>query len=254
MPILLLIVFTNYLLNVMNCKEKSVIYRCGVNGKVKKPLIMKNVILLDKNSELYRRRLQNSDSSGYKNFNIYLDLINLENDIKTYNFTKYHDIIVNSMKTEVQSVETLLKVKQTNEYYTFTDESIKQEINIELWNKSIIGNESKYNMKELDIDLIVFAKIDDLGDQSIIASANPTLLSRSYRPLMGIMNINNRNNYSKKNSQEYLKSTFLHELTHILGFNEFYFQEAFHFAYSELDKYGVNLYIIFMNLICTLLI
>ena len=239
MLILLLIIYINYLLKVITCKNKNIIYRCGVNGKGKKPIIEKNAILLDKNSELYRRRLQNTDSFGYKNFNIYLDLVNLENDIKIYNLVKYHDLIIDSMKKAVQTLESLLKVKQTNEYYIFTDESIKEANNIELWNKSIIGTESKYNMKLLDIDLIIFAQISNL-EEYVIAEAYPTMTTRNYRPLMGVTSINIKNNFDKKNSQEFLRTTLLHELTHILGFNEYYFQDIFHFVFSETDKYGIN--------------
>ena len=65
------------------------------------------------------RRLDNEDE--YKDFNIYLDLINIKNDIKIFHLEAYESLFIDSLNKAVETLESLLKIKKNNYAYAFTD-------------------------------------------------------------------------------------------------------------------------------------
>ena len=79
-------------------QEENIInqYKCGVDLHEHIPKKIES-IPVDKNSAIYRRRLQNVDSEGFKKFNIYLDLLNIEKEIELYNLTDFRDTFIDSM-------------------------------------------------------------------------------------------------------------------------------------------------------------
>ena len=72
-------------------------------------------------------------------------------------------------------------------------------------------------------DLIIFPMFEDLGDE-ILAAAAPCITDENFRPLAGILYLNSRLNFGVKNTNLYMKNLLLHEITHILGFHPFFFQ------------------------------
>ena len=70
-----------------------------------------------------------------------------------------------------EELQSLLRVKPMELNSFFDDEGIKTGLKIEAWNDSIIGNKATMKgvtMNSLDIDLIIFGKLDDLGGNGFI--------------------------------------------------------------------------------------
>ena len=191
-----------YLIKIIKLQDKQVLYRCNVDDDHITPIPAKNFIFIPKD----KRRLHDGD---FGDFHIYLDIINIKNDIIKYHLEQYEDLFINSLNKVVKTLETILKVKKLNKGYTFSDESI-YDIQIENWNKSMIGNNSIGDMHSLGIDLFIFGRFDDNMDNSTLANAGVRYLdNETGQPLIGIVNINTNVNYSKMHSQEYFQSIII---------------------------------------------
>ena len=59
-------------------------------------------------------------------------------------------------------------------------------------------------MNSLDIDLIIFGKIETLGEQTL-ASASGRAFTNEGQPYIGLVKINNEVDYSKEKSAEYFQ-------------------------------------------------
>ena len=71
-------------------KENQTMYRCGVDDKKIIPMPSTNFIPIKKD----KRKLSNDD---FKDFNIFLDLINIKKGIIKYKLEKYQDLLINSL-------------------------------------------------------------------------------------------------------------------------------------------------------------
>ena len=74
----------------------------------------------------------------------------------------------------------------------------------------------------LENDIIIFPHFDSLST-GVIASAAPCLLDDNYRPVAGVVYINNKLNFDNTNINFYMKNILLHEITHILVFHPILF-------------------------------
>ena len=221
-----------------NNQEKRFFFRCGADDKNQTVFPATKYITIDKN----KRYLNDGD---FKDFHIYLDLINIKNDVKKYKLEEYEDLIVNSLEKAVKTLESLLKVRKLNHYYYFNDNEIEENIQIKYWNKTIVGTDAKKSMNELGIDLIIFARFDEEMNNYTLASAGSRYMDvDTYQPIVGIVNINTNINFSKINSQEYFQSIIIHEFTHILGFNSYYFYNYIHNIFYRKDEIGNYKYFI----------
>ena len=226
-----------YALQMMNSQKRQTFYRCGINEKKIIPIPAEHVIHMDKDY----RRLNNEE---FKDFHIYLDLINIKNDIKKFKLEQYENLFINSLNKAVKILETLLKVKYREYGFKFTDKNILN-MEIEDWNKTLIGSNSIGDSKQLGIDLFIFGKFDDDMEESTLASAGPFYIDPSTnQPIVGIVYINTNVNYSKIHSEEYFQSIIIHEFTHILGFTNWYFDDIMHCLFNKTDEYGLNRYYI----------
>ena len=220
---------------IINSKENQTFFRCGADDKkiVPKPA----TYVFPKVKE--KRKLNNEE---FKDFHIYLDLINIKKDIKKYKLEQYENLFINSMNKAVKTLEALLKVKNLEYGFNFTDEQII-DMGIEDWNKTLIGTNAIGNSKQLGIDLFIFGKFDDNMGDSTLASAGPYSIDQSTaQPIVGIVYIKTKVNYSKIHSEEYFQSIIIHEFTHILGFSNWYFDEVMHCLFSRVDEYNIIRY------------
>ena len=214
-------------------KEKKFFYRCGVDDQEIKTIPVSSTVSVNDDN----RRLNTGE---FKDFKIYLDLINIKNDIKKFHLEEYEDLFIDSMNKAVETLESLLQVKNLGKGFIFTDQQIIK-IKISDWNKTIIGNKAIGNSKELGIDLFIFGRFDDQMDEYTLASAGPKYMDpKTYQPIVGVVNINKNVNYSKINSKEYFQSIIIHEFTHILGFLKSYFTNYIHNIFNKTDEYGLN--------------
>ena len=114
-------------------------------------------------------------------------------------------------------------------------------INEELFPPSKL--EEGFLFKSLGYDLIIFGRIDYLGE-STIANAKAfwmdTYNNGDGQPFSGIVTINNKFDYSVEKSQEFFQSVIIHELTHVLGFSNYFFTNYFHNVLWKLDSNRVN--------------
>ena len=233
----ILILFSLSIFQLCNCKEKQFLYRCGTDDEDIKPLPATNFIPIKKDN----RKLDNEE---FKDFHIHLDLLNIKKDIITFGLEEYEDLFIDSMNKAVKTLQSLLRVKKSDVGFVFTDDQIAN-INIQEWNKSLIGTNAIGHTGELGIDLFIFGRVDDQMELSTLATAGPKYFDpNSGRPLVGVVNINKNVNYSKINSREYFQSIVIHEFTHILGFLSYYFINHMHNMYSKIDEYNITRYYI----------
>ena len=218
-------------------KQNQTFFKCGANDEKIAPIIATNYIEIDED----KRKLD--DDNNFKNFHIYLDLVNIKQDIIKYHLEKNEQLIINSLTKAVNALESLLKVKKPKYAYLFSDDNI-QKIGIDFWNETMLGSNAIGNTYTLDMDLIIFGKFDNEMDSSILASAGARYLNSDMRPIMGLVFINTNIDFSKINSQEYFQSIIIHEFTHILGFSNYFFTEYFHNIFNKKDSYNIQRYYI----------
>ena len=243
---LLFISFISVTISINSHKSRRN-YRCGNRKYEDTPTSAKNFIDNEYSQPLYLRQLEEADEDGFKKFNIYIDTINIEEEIdknEDLNDYDYKEMIINSLNKAKSVFETLLKVKVLDYDYYFKDEEIKQ-LNINNWNKTILGT-SAYNegktMKSLGIDLIIFPRLADNDelDEEVLSHAIPIKYdNKTAQPLIGIININKNIDLGKEKSQEFLDSIMIHEFIHILGFTPFYLN-YFNYVFTRENAYKVN--------------
>jgi len=225
------------------------VYKCGVNEMKMIPKPIKASSDIHYNKSEYRRRLTQYDKDGFKKFNIYLDLNNFEEEIKKYNLNQYEEMFKSGMEKAVNTLTSLLKIKNITKNYIFRDNQIL-DMGINSWNKTILGTEAYYNgntFLTLDIDLVIIVKFGnktDMGESTLATAGAYYLDNDDGHPLIGLAKINRDVNYTKIKSKEYFQSIIIHEFTHILGFSNYYFIEIFNNIYSQKDKYGILRYYI----------
>ena len=205
------ITFLFYIFHIIYCQKYQTFYRCGVDDNKITPLPAKNSVPINGS----KRKL---NEEQFKDFNIYLDLINIKRGIIKYNLQKYEELFISSLNKAVETLQKLLKVKRFDKGYMFDEEDILL-MGIEDWNKTIFGKSAKGHNVKLGIDLFIFGRLDDQMNNSTLASARIMhYVQETGQPLTGIININAKANYSKINSKDFFQSIVLHEFTHILGF------------------------------------
>ena len=178
--------FIFYILSFINypiSQEKRYFPKCGVCEEKFTPIILEG-IPLNKNSSSIKRGLDSEKK--FKDFNIYLDLENLDIEIEQNNLTQYREIYVSSMTKAINTLTKLLKVVPYEKNYYITDESLRK-IGLVSWDKTKFGNESYEKngttLSSLGIDLIIFGKIVDVNP-STLASAGARYLDSNGRPFV----------------------------------------------------------------------
>ena len=223
-------------------------YRCGVDLHEHIPKAATSIPVAE-DSPLIKRRLRDIDSDGFKKFNIYLDLFNIENEIKKYHLENLRDFFIDTMNKAIETLQALLKVKAYNSGLVFEDDDFLSD-NITLWDKSKYGTEAKkkgITTLTNDIDLIIFGRFADtkeMGNATLASAHTSFLRSINGHPIVGVVNINRDLDYTKKNVQSYFQSIILHEFTHILGFSQYYFKNYFGRLLYSIDQYDVYHYYI----------
>ena len=167
------------------------IIRCGNDNIAPIPLSYKNLLPFNEKDKKSKRSL---DSDGFKDFNIFLDLNNFNDEIKLYHLEDKKDLFVKGMQKAIKTIQSLLKVKATKNYI-FYDEDLR-DILIYNWDKTKIGSEmadENIGMIDLGIDLYIFVRFGNNSELGIntLASAGPRYLdTETKQPLLGVVNIN----------------------------------------------------------------
>ena len=101
-------------------------FRCGKNDLKIKPKLLKPKIEIDKTDPSYKRRMDDIDEDGFKKFNIYVDKINIQNELEENSMGEYTEIILNSIDKAAGTLQKLLKVKPLD--YGFMDINLLMKI------------------------------------------------------------------------------------------------------------------------------
>ena len=242
--ILFFLIYFSAILGNKDIKNDFILYKCGADSidlKAKPATLMTKI---DDRSPEYQRRLDTIDEDGFKNFSIYLDLYNFEDEIIKYKLNNIRELLINGMNKAIKTLTSLLKVKSSKYNYLFTDEQIKN-IGINNWDKDKIGNKASLQLHGFyyfNIDLYIFARLESkniIGGTTLASAGVAYIDNESGRPLIGLVNINKDIDYTKEKSKEYFESIIIHEFTHILGFSFNFFIKYFHNLFIRNDKYGI---------------
>ena len=208
-------------INIINCTFKQPIFKCEHNIEDEmNPLpntIAKNSI---KDKENQKRRINDADNGvgddGFKSFNIFLDLENIKQEISDNGLSEHEEFFTSSMQKAVDVLKALLKVKPLENDYCLTAENFGQ-LNISKWNTEIFGNNGGGCLKSQNIDLVIFGKIEDLGDSTLATASAKAYqnftkangeIDKNHpgygQPYVGLVKINKKINYTLPNSQDYL--------------------------------------------------
>ena len=209
----------SFLLSLIICEmlNEEIRYKCGLDMIHVNPIEV-NIPSTEQNHQINGRLL---DTDNFKEFNIHLDLINLEYELKQNNLEDQDkkNFFINGIQKAIDTLKILLKVKPVKNFQ-FSDQQI-EDISINKWDSTKIGNNSP-GMADVGIDLYIFVKFEDM-EENTVASASTNYIDSNGQPLIGIIKLNKNINYSKENSLEYFEAIILHELIHILGFSNYYF-------------------------------
>ena len=192
-------------------------YRCGTNDLKIKPKKLKPKFKINKESSLFKRRLDDIDEEGFKSFSIFVDKNNIKKQLAGTNLKAYQDIIINSLDKAAGTLQKLLRIQPLLYGYQFSDEEL-QDLDLIAWDKTRFGDQAiaeEKDMNTLGIDLIIFPIMDEM-EESTIAAATPIYTQeRNSQPILGIVYINTLIDFEKINVEKYLDSTLMHEMTHI---------------------------------------
>ena len=166
----------------------------------------------NKDNNINIRKLDNDDDS-FRNIRIFIDKTYINKQMQE-NFEILNKII-SSIEKCVESLQIIIKVRQLDKI-KLTNEDIL----LLGFNNSDINSNLLPNGEGITSDLIIFPKFVNFQPTTnlVLAIGKPVLFdSITNRPICGILNIN-RNIPSIRNTQSYLDSVIIHQLTHILGF------------------------------------
>ena len=235
----------SFIFCIEKIEETSSFYRCGENFFNITPRFINKALHNDDNFDYIKSFTQDNDI--FKDFNIYLDLLNFEYEIKQYNLEDKREFFINGMNRAIETIKSLLKVKKTKKDFFISDEYIKNITEINIWDKTKIGDEMERQNKtfeSLGIDLYIFVRFvnSSVLSKEVLAAAGPFYIDdETNQPYLGLLLINSDVEYSKPNSLRYFESIVLHEFTHVLGFTKNLFKLISPPIYFfKNDKDGIN--------------
>ena len=186
-------------------------HKCGLE-KIKlnpKPI---NITTINTKRNLIGNKI---NSQTYSPIKIGYDFSNLKkpNAMSDSSFTNMKSIL----KETREEFSKFLQVVHKD----FNISHLKDEI-IKVCGLNSIGKD--YSNFLIENDLIIFPMFKDLGRETL-AAAGPCLIGdKTYRPHGGILYINSNIKLDITNTKIYMKNIFFHEITHILIFHPYFFE------------------------------
>ena len=222
--------------------QNEFIFKCGADNE-EDPTLVNDPKPIHEESPEYRNVYENLDENGFKELKIWLDLENFNDEVDQYHIDNdVKQLFIYGLEKAKTTLEALLKVKPVKNY-CFTDDQITDK-SIAKWDVYKIGNnvcgEDK-GMLFFGIDLFVFVRFGDntqMGENTLASASVKYADFETNQPLLGVILINKDIDYSKLDSKEYFAGIMIHELTHILGFSNFYFSNDF--ILRKTDIFGIE--------------
>ena len=229
------------MINMVNSQKNFFKTNCGTDF-IKQEIREIDLKPIDYNNPLYKRRLQEIDNDGFKNFNIYIDTKHFEKQLETLNLKNQTSLYINPINKAKETLQKLLKVKALEIDFNFDDEDLTDYVGIDYWDKEKFGTEAYYkgiNFFYLGIDLVIFPVLEEMESGILAAATSLYGSTKTYQPIVGKVFINTNLDFLTENFDEYFQSVILHEFTHVLGFNtnQFYFSN---FLLEKEDTYYLN--------------
>ena len=226
--------------------NKYIEYRCGADDEKFVPIVSNREMPIDHNSNIYRRRMDELDSDGFKNLNMYIDFENLEFQIKENDIENYRDLIISSLLTANETLGKLFKVKPHQKDDWMSDIQINN-FDIYHWEKDKFGDEAYNNNVTFfttGIDMAIFGRISDsknMGSSTLASAVITYLEASSGLPYAGRITINKDLIKEGANLKLHLEEVFIHEFTHILGFSSGYLlRYSNNQNFKRVDKNGIS--------------
>ena len=162
-----------------------------------------------------------NDEDNFHDLNIYIDLSNIEEELEN---KPYKNLLINSINKAKGILESILKIFQGTDPF-LSNSDIISEFEISKWNEELIGDaltERAKGMFYQGYSYIIWFKYastdSDLGDE--ITLAKPVILDEACgQPEVGIITLRPNYDYSQL-SQDYFERYMLHQLTHLLVFDD----------------------------------
>ena len=182
-------------------------YKCGTELIKKKPFIISN----DKINH-NKRKL----STEYTPIKIKVDFTELGYQVSKPELNFWMKVFPDVIKY----FQSLFLVRHDN--IQVDEDTIKNQCEVDY-----IGDGFENWFKEYD--LVIFPYIDNDFDKEVLAAATPCLVLGSednYKPVGGIVGLNRLDYYKLdlSKSEDFFIKLLLHELSHVLGFHPFYFE------------------------------
>ena len=166
-----------------------------------------------------------SETNNYEEIRIFLDFTYIKHQSQeNTNLSEIEKLIENSLESSINNIKKLINVIPLS--YPInkisTDDLLEWGFKSNKFiNKSLLPNE-----KGIKTDLIILTKFIESGEENLLIDNQIASISNKFildeitkRPIVGVIYINPNIDINLGNIDIYLKSIFLHELTHILGFH-----------------------------------
>ena len=200
-----------------------------------------NPYILKRNKISYKphnNKMRKTSDNTYESIRIYSDYSYIKyQSQENSNLIKIETEIENAMEYSIKIIKKLVSViPLKNPINIITPEDLTEwGFKSDNINKSLLKNNAV-----VEADLIVLLKFIESGEENLLLDNEIASFSNKFildeknknRPIVGVIYINQNLNINKGNFDIYLKSIFLHELTHILGFH----YDLFQYFPGGLDK------------------
>ena len=204
--------------------SSMICHRCGTDLLINKLNLKNNQTFIGGN----RRRL----SYDYTPIKVKIDytLLQNQNNRRIISDTNYQ-----RFKMELDKMPGYLEKLISVKHETFNAEKLMEHINskCQYSKKNIFTINNLNNDDTSTYDLFVYPIVDEdeeLLKNNVIAAASHCILSQNtYRPIVGMILLNNNLN-SKNDLEYYIKNSIFHEFFHILGFNTLFFEGRAYFS------------------------
>ena len=185
-------------------------FKCGADKLKIKPKELKL------NKTYYKKISKEVKDTSYTPIKIGMDYTSFSKPSSMSNDT--FNKVKNLISETVEEFQKFIQIQHVNIDLNGFESTIKEDCEVEQIS-------SDYRNFLINYDVIVFPSFTDEYDSSVLAAAGACLTNsmdlNRYRPIAGVLLINQIFSFDKKNTDIYMKNILLHEITHILVFNTY---------------------------------
>ena len=190
-----------------------------------------------KNKHQNNKIRKTSDANNFEEIRIFSDFTYINHQSQeNSNLSQIEKVIEKSLENAINIIKKLINVKPL--LYPInkisTNDLTQWGFKSNIINKSLLSNG-----KGIQTDLVILTRFIEQEEEGLLLDNEMASISNKFildeetkRPIVGVIYINSNININLGNIDIYLKSIFLHELTHILGF----YYDLFQYYPGGLEK------------------